>query len=364
MVIPQAHDQNHSLVQALAHGSQTTFLSEDVLIAEGFLLGCAEVRGDRVSGDTTDIRGRVGDNLSVLHVDALDLAEGAGVSAVAGDELSDHGHLGLGVDGLAGAVEALVAHAEGVEVTSIGIAGSCVASGGVSSATLVALAHSLFGALARVRRVGTGNAVGFPDIHLRAARSVTANTSVLVVLRRLPVVHVGLYHALVIFLTSFSNLTSITTHLTVDKLQITRALRITVASSVFGTCLVAIVPSHATIGIHGDKVQSSIESAGQSGSVHIECELLILQLEHLVGTIVLHQKQTRANVGSSDKAQREGIAICARAVGAGVVSALQGTVCGASLVIGAESRIPLVSKKSTNANAHLLYSEFLTSFPV
>lgn len=364
MVIPQAHDQNHSLVQTLAHASQTTFLGEDILIAEGFLLGCAEVRGDRVSGDTANVRGRVGDNLSVLHVDALDLAEGAGVGAVAGDELSNNGHLGLGVDGLARAEEGLVTHTEGVEVTSIGIAGSCVASGGVSSATLVALAHGLFGALARVRSVGSGNAVGFPDIHLRAARSVAANTSVLVALGRHPVVHVGLYHALAILLTSFSNLTGITTHLAVDELQITRALRVTVTSSVLGTCLVAIVLSQATIGIHGDKVQSSIESAGQTGSVHIECELLVLQLEDLVGTIVLHQKQTGANVGSSDKAQSEGIAIGGRTVGAGVVSALQSTVCGASLVIGAESRIPLVSKKSTNVNARLLYSEFLTSFPV
>lgn len=205
MVIPQAHDKNHSLVQTLAHGSQTTVLSEDILIAEGLLLGCAKVRGNRVSGYTGDIRGRVGDDLSALHVDALDLAEGAGVGTVAGDELSNHGDLGLGVDGLAGAVEAFVAHAEGVEVTSIGIAGSCVAGGGVSSTAVVALAHGLFGAVAGVRSVSSGNAVGFPDIHLRAARSVAANTSVLVVLRRHPAVHVGLYRALVIFPTTFSN---------------------------------------------------------------------------------------------------------------------------------------------------------------
>lgn len=154
------------------------------------------------------------------------------------------------------------------------------------------------------------------------------------------------------------------THLAVDELQITRALRITVASSVLGTCLVALVPLQATIGIHGDKVQSSIESAGQLGSIHIDCELLVLQLEHLVGSFVLHQEQTRANVGASDEAQSEGIAVGGRTVGAGVVSAVQSAVCGASLVIGAESRIPLLSKKSINMNTHLLGSEFLTSFPV
>lgn len=149
-------------------------------------------------------------------------------------------------------------------------------------------------------------------------------------------------------------MTSIKTHLAVDELQITRALRIAIASSVLGTCLVPRVLSQATIGIHGDKVQSSIESAGQPGSIHVECELLVLQLEYLVGTLVLHQVQTRANVGASDEAQSEGIAISGRTVCAGVVSAVQRTVSGASLVIGAESRIPLSSNKSINVNAHLL----------
>jgi hypothetical protein len=192
VVIPQAHDENHSLVQTVTHAGQTTVLSEDILIAEGLLLGCAEFRCDRVSGDAADIRGGVGDDLSILHVDTLDLAEGAGVGTVAGDELSDNGHLRLGVDGHAGAVEALVAHAEGVEVASIGIAGTGVAGGGVSSTTFVALAHGLFGAVARVRSESSGDAVGFPDIHLRAASSVATNTSVLVILGRLPALHVGL----------------------------------------------------------------------------------------------------------------------------------------------------------------------------
>jgi hypothetical protein len=41
---------------------------------------------------------------------------------------------------------------------------------------------------------GSGNAVGFPDIHLIAAGSVAANTGVLIVLGRLPALDVALVH--------------------------------------------------------------------------------------------------------------------------------------------------------------------------
>ena len=194
VVIPQAHNENHTLLQALAHARHTAVLGEDVLVAEGSLLGSAKVSGDGVSGDATDIGGGVGDDLAVLDVETLDLLEAAGVGAVVSDELGDDGHLGLGIDDLAGPVEALVAHAVGVEVTSVRVAGARVAAGRVGSTALVALAHGLAGRVTRVRSHGSGNAVGFPDIHLIAAGSVAANTGVLIVLGRLPALHVALVH--------------------------------------------------------------------------------------------------------------------------------------------------------------------------
>lgn len=134
------------------------------------------------------------------------------------------------------------------------------------------------------------------------------------------------------------------THLAVDELQIPRALRITVTGSVFGTGFVARVPGHATIGIHGDKVESSVQSAGQFGRIHINSELLIEQLENLISAFILHQEQTRANVRPSDEVQSEGVAIGGSTVSGGIVSTFQGTVFGTGLVIRAQRRVPLYSE--------------------
>lgn len=134
------------------------------------------------------------------------------------------------------------------------------------------------------------------------------------------------------------------TYLAVDELQIPRALRITVTSSVLGTGIVARVPGQATVGIHGDKVESSVQSAGQFGRIHINSEFLIEQLEYLISAIILHQEQTRANVRPSDEVQSEGIAIGGSTVSGGIVSTFQGAVFGTGLVIRAQRRIPLYSE--------------------
>ena len=51
------------------------------------------------------------------------------------------------------------------------------------------------------------------------------------------------------------------TYLAVDELQITGALGIAVAGSVLGTGLVGRVLGHSTVGIHGDKIQGSVQAA-------------------------------------------------------------------------------------------------------
>jgi hypothetical protein len=129
VVVPDGHDEDHSLTERSAHLSETSLGSEDVLVSESSLLGGAEGVGDGVAWDRGVVGVGVRDHEAVLYVEALDFREGAGVGAVVGDELGDYCE-GLGsVDGQAGAVEGGVAHAVGVEITSVGIA-----KGGVAGA--------------------------------------------------------------------------------------------------------------------------------------------------------------------------------------------------------------------------------------
>jgi hypothetical protein len=79
-----------------------------------------------------------------------------------------------------------------------------------------------------------------PDIHLRAAGAPLADTGVGVISRGVPLGAVGL---------------------AVDELEITRALRVAIAGTVLGTGLVAGVLGRTTILIHGDEVQSTVETA-------------------------------------------------------------------------------------------------------
>ena len=62
---------------------------------------------------------RVGDDLSVLHVEPMDALERARVGAVIRDELCNDGHWLGGVHGLTGTVKLLVSHPEAIEVTAI-----------------------------------------------------------------------------------------------------------------------------------------------------------------------------------------------------------------------------------------------------
>jgi hypothetical protein len=176
---------DHTLLHGGTHTRETTVVGEGVVITESVLLGSAELGGNGVSGDTANIRGRVGDHHSVLNVQTLDLAKSAGVSAVLGDEPSDNSHLGVGVDDLVRAEEAPVAHAVGVEVTAVGVAGA---------AAVIAFAHQPSGVVAGVGSQRGRDAVGLPDIQLGAAGAVVAHARVAVIVRGLPASDVTLFH--------------------------------------------------------------------------------------------------------------------------------------------------------------------------
>lgn len=79
-------------------------------------------------------------------------------------------------------------------------------------------------------------------------------------------------------------------YLSIDKLEVTRALGIAVSGAVFCASLVARVLLHSSVLLHGDKVECSVEPAWEFGNIDIKCELHVRsKFEHLVIGIVLHK---------------------------------------------------------------------------
>jgi len=191
VVVPNTEGQNHTDVHCLGDTSQTAMWSEAVTIAEGSLGSAAVGGGDGVvGGHAGDVDLGVLDNLAVLDVETTDLGERAAGRVVVGEELSDDGELGVGVDGLSGAVETLVAHTVRVEVTTVGVANASVSV--VCTTASCAAAAGGRSAVTRMGGVGSRNGVGLPDIHLVTAGTVVSGTSVGIVCRSLPSIRVGL----------------------------------------------------------------------------------------------------------------------------------------------------------------------------
>ena len=118
-------------------------------------------------------------------------------------------------------------------------------------------------------------------------------------------------------------------YLSVDELDVLRALGVTVSRTELGTGLVVGEASHTTIGVHLDEVESAVETARKLGHVNVECELLVLQVEHVVGRFILKKVDTRADVGvraRGDELEREGAATCGDTVGSLVVRTIDSTV--------------------------------------
>jgi hypothetical protein len=156
-VVPERHDQNHVALESLGHLGEATLLGEVVCVTEGGLLGLAEILGDLIAGHAVNGALRVGDDLAILHVVALDGLEAAALTL---DELGHDGELLGGVNRHAGAVEVLDTHAVRVEVASVGVAGAGVAGIGVRATTVVAGARLLTNVSAGVGSEGGGDAVG------------------------------------------------------------------------------------------------------------------------------------------------------------------------------------------------------------
>lgn len=161
VVIPQRHDEDHTLGESLTHLGESTLVLEGGLVTKGSLLSVTVGIGDGVvASDASLGRVRVGDQLAVLDVVTADL----GQHAAGLDELGHDGEDLGGVDGQALAVEGGVALAVAVEVASIGVALSSVAVGAVSTSALITVAHDLADGLARVGSERSRDRVGLPDV--------------------------------------------------------------------------------------------------------------------------------------------------------------------------------------------------------
>jgi len=112
---------------------------------------------------------------------------------------------------------------------------------------------------ARVRGVGCGNGVGFPDVHLVTAGTEVALAGVGAVAVRNPAHNVGL---------------------SIDELEIVGALGIAVASAVLRASRVGARSS--SIGGHLREVESAVQAARKLRNVDVESELLVEQIERFV----------------------------------------------------------------------------------
>jgi hypothetical protein len=193
VIVPDGHDQNHTLGHRLVHGYVAVLGLEVVGITKDSLLLVAELSSDGGEGvNASNVGWGVLVDDAVLDVEAADLGEGTSVGTVSGDELGHDGELGVGVDGLASSVEAGVAHAVGVVVTAVLVADTLVALAltGITTVDAVAAVWTLLGAT--VGSVGVGDLVGLPDIHFIAARAIATLTGVGVAGRGVPSLDVRL----------------------------------------------------------------------------------------------------------------------------------------------------------------------------
>jgi len=294
-------------------------LGERVLVIKDLRLVCAELLGDRVTSDAGDFRGRVRNDFTALNIETLDIMEGTTLF----DELGDDSEDLVGVDGLAGAEEGGVAHSVGVEVASVGIAAAGISVGRGATTAGISLAHVVGVVGAGMRSVGGGHRVGLPNVHLGTACSMLSIATVL-----------------------GGSFPSLGVSLSIDELDISGALRVTITSSIFGTSLVGGELARTSISIHGHKVESTVHTTGKLGDIHIKCELLTEQFEHLVVGLVGHQVETGADVlllTLGDKAEMKRVATGGDAIGRLVLGTIEGTVLGTGHIVGAGAGVPLIA---------------------
>ena len=127
-----------------------------------------------------------------------------------------------------------------------------------------------------------------------------------------------------------------------------RTLSIAIASSIFGTSLV--VPTLASIFLHFDEIQSSIETARHLGYINIKSELSVLKLEHLIVLVIRHQETSGTNIlgvrTAGNKADIQAGSSTADAISAApcaLINPIKGALARTGRVVGAQAMIPGVA---------------------
>jgi len=233
------------------------------------LSGAERVR-DGISSYASNLTVRVGNNIAVLDVETFNLGEGRT------DKLRDDSNLLAGVDSKARPIERRVAHAVRVKVAAGLVTSTC---SGVWRRTGGSSASTLSKGGARVWGVSRGNLVSFPHIHFGAASSHRSSASVCVIWTGCPSCRVCD---------------------SIDKLDVSGALRVAITRSILGSGLVSPTRfSNTTVGVHLGEVESAIETTRELGYINVECEFLVVEVESLVRrrTARSHQIDTATDVG-------------------------------------------------------------------
>jgi len=147
MVVPDGENQNHTVLEGLAHLGHTSFGGELVDVLEVLLDGLAEVVREGVVLLSVDGGGWGLNDLSSLDILSSDFVNSSVVSSIVSDELGHDGewHSGINLEVASWSVESLVSVSEGSEIASISVANARVSIGvstvvssrGVASHSLV-----------------------------------------------------------------------------------------------------------------------------------------------------------------------------------------------------------------------------------
>mmetsp|Transcript_38036 Transcript_38036/g.93028 ORF Transcript_38036/g.93028 Transcript_38036/m.93028 type:complete len:203 (+) Transcript_38036:1002-1610(+) len=140
-----------------------------------------------------------------------------------------------------------------------------------------------------------------------------------------------------------------------------RALGVTISRPVLRPSLVPVILALPAVRIHLHKIQSAIQTTWQLRHVNIECELLVLQLEQLVGLLSIHQIRPAANVARvltlRHKPQLQLVPVAGDAIWRRPIlcrDPVQPAVARASLRIRTIARVPAVPRVAIRAAPHLM----------
>lgn len=321
VVDPDGHGQDVATLEGVSHTLHTTVDVEVWVVTEDLLLLDTEVVVEGVFWTNSSPGVWWGGNDdTVLDVVTSHLDEVTVVGTIGRDVLGNDSDLGVGVDGLSWTVEVLLTLSEGVEVTAVLVANTVVSEGAVTALGWV-VADNETGGLASVGGESVGDAVGLPDIVLRAAGTHLTESGVGVGGGWVP----------------SNNVT-----LSANPLQVVWALSVTVSSSVLDTGSVG--RAGVTVQRHLNGVESTVNTAWELRNIDVKGELLVDEGELLIGsTGGGNEVDTSTDVGSrgtGDELEGDGIARDVDTVGTSVVSTLKSAVGSAGIWVWAEGGVP------------------------